>query len=415
MTTLPQILCALANTNSARDKEAILSANRFNIQFNLLVRYVYSSEYVYGLTWSASSADFHNAQYLSGEEMEFLEQLNVRALTGQAASDRAAELMRKNPGSSLRFALARDLRCGIGVKTINASWIGFLPTHEVQLAGTMPANKIKWPAFGEIKYDGVRLTIVVEAGHVMIYTRNGNIVRLPVLAMEMAQFQSGVYDGEIIYRTGMTDSRTTVSGLINSAMHGGYVNEANLYFMVFDYLTVDEFKNRSCKRPYSDRIVALDFKMTLVTRYMTAASPRKFLASESELNEWYNELIARGFEGIIIKIPNGMYEFKRTKAWVKFKEVISADLLCTGIQEGKGKYEGMIGTLTCQGFIGGPDKGHQITVEVGSGLTDAMRAKSPDEYIGETIEVKYNTVIQDTKTGKYSLFLPRFVQVRKDR
>lgn len=93
------------------------------------------------------------------------------------------------------------------------------------------------------------------------------------------------------------------------------------------------------------------------------------------------------------------------------KATDTADLLCVGYNEGIGKYEGMIGSLICEGMI----DGKLIIVNVGSGLNDNDRQRDPHKYIGKTIEVAYNKVIQDSKTYQYSLFLPRFLQVRSDK
>ena len=93
------------------------------------------------------------------------------------------------------------------------------------------------------------------------------------------------------------------------------------------------------------------------------------------------------------------------------KAVNTVDLLCVDTFEGKGKYVGRLGGLSCVGEI----EGKLIKVNVGSGLTDHHRAMPDSEFIGKIIEVKYNTIIKDNNNDYYSLFLPRFVQVRFDK
>ena len=71
----------------------------------------------------------------------------------------------------------------------------------------------------------------------------------------------------------------------------------------------------------------------------------------------------------------------------------------------------MIGKLKCQGIV----EGKEVTVNVGSGLADLQRGLPETEFLFRTIEVKYNAVIIDSRTGEYSLFLPRFIMVRLDK
>ena len=96
---------------------------------------------------------------------------------------------------------------------------------------------------------------------------------------------------------------------------------------------------------------------------------------------------------------------------MKIKETKTADLTCHNWEPGTGKLEGLIGALVCTGEV----DGKEVVVKV-AGLT-VVRASAPFEttYAGRTIEVKYNAVIQDSKTKKYSLFLPRFSCVRFDK
>jgi hypothetical protein len=56
-----------------------------------------------------------------------------------------------------------------------------------------------------------------------------------------------------------------------------------------------------------------------------------------------------------------------------------------------------------------------MRVDVGSGFTDTQREEFTREYTnGKIISAKYNTKIVDS-SGKYSLFLPRFLELRLDK
>lgn len=93
---------------------------------------------------------------------------------------------------------------------------------------------------------------------------------------------------------------------------------------------------------------------------------------------------AEGYEGAMGKTPAHIYQpGKRSNTIIKFKPRLSADLLCVGIKEGTGKYEGMIGSLLLQSANG-------TRVWAGSGLSDTDRQR--DDYIGKVIEIEYERI-----------------------
>jgi ATP-dependent DNA ligase len=409
MTTLVDILNALAYTNSPKDKVGILYSNRFNEDLKTIVKYALNPRITYGITWAVDHSTRLNAEYLTHKEIDLLELLSKRALTGNEAFEIVHKTINNSFKSSLPLILARDLRCGIGPAIVNEAWgKNFIPTFEVQLATTKKVHELQYPVYAETKFDGVRIVAVVQGNDAKFYTRNGNQVPLPNLAAFMKTHLPGVYDGELIYQAGLTDARTTISGMVNSAMHGGIIDETNVNFVMFDYLTLDEWHDQKCDRPFIDRMKALSFHA--IPSRMVSVSVKQFISSVEELNAYYAQHINNGFEGLIVKAPNSRYMFKRSKDWVKFKEVNTVELLCTSIEEGTGKYLGMIGALNCEAKIDNKN----IKVKLGSGLSDGQRKMPADCFVGHLIEAKYNTLIRDAKTGQWSLFLPRFVKVRGD-
>ena len=57
--------------------------------------------------------------------------------------------------------------------------------------------------------------------------------------------------------------------------------------------------------------------------------------------------------------------------------------------------------------------------KVGSGLTDAQHKKfflTQDEMIGKIVTIKGNDLVtNELKQDQYSIFLPRFVEIRDDK
>ena len=80
------------------------------------------------------------------------------------------------------------------------------------------------------------------------------------------------------------------------------------------------------------------------------------------------------------------------------------------VEEGEGKYAGMLGKVNVE-FNGN-------VVGVGSGFTDEQRIKyweDKDYLVGKIIEVKYKEISTDKKTGLQSLQFPVLVCVREDK
>ena len=117
-----------------------------------------------------------------------------------------------------------------------------------------------------------------------------------------------------------------------------------------------------------------------------------------------------GQEGAIIKNMNSVWVPKRSKDLCKLKEINTADMIVVDVFEGTGKYTGMLGGIVCETSDG------LVQVRVGSGFSDTDRAMNKaEDWIGNIVEVLYNTKIKSKGKDKSSLFLPRYSLTRFDK
>jgi len=404
------MLKELRATTSRLDKEAILSRA---IPLELDV-FNYANDYgkVYHVK-QVGCIDMNNLGEPSDELFNELDYILNSSFTPTEIMG-VVDTFADTHGDLIRLIVRKNLDCGATAKTVNKVFPGTIPEFNIQLAKEVPLAKVSFPCLAQIKYDGVRLVIIKRRGtHAEFYTRNGKLVALPKLSakLDKTSLSSFVLDSEVTLLTGKMEDRTSVSGLINSAMHGGQVDEDCLRFNVFDAMTVEEWDDSKCFRTYKNRFKQTMFILETMQDEQFIPALTMPVDSVEQVNGIYNELIAEGYEGLILKTEDHKYTFKRSKDWVKMKETKSADLMCTNVIGGDGKYTGMIGALTVSGLV----EGHEVVVNVGSGMTDAQRSYAPHEYAGKTIEVKYNAVIQNSTTKAWSLFLPRFTCVRIDK
>lgn len=281
------------------------------------------------------------------------------------------------------------------------------PSDNIQLAKTVDMESIIFPARAEVKLDGGRL-ILYEG---KIYTRNNKRVHLPVTENKVTDTDH-VADIEVTFESGKMCERSSVNGLINSAIAGNPIDESRLWFNIIDAQPLYNYNNKIKSLTYLDRLPMVDLVVGVNREINFRKIPYKDVHSLEELRSYYTYLLDNGYEGVVVKHYEDYYTFGRSKQWARFKATKTADLLCVDTTEGAGNREGGIGALILTGEV----EGKLVRVKAGSGMKltkDVFRPHS--YYVGKTIEVKYNSVTQDKSTGQYSLFLPRFVCVREDK
>ena len=346
--------------------------------------------------------------------------LRSRAETLLASKLSESESEDEELRKTLMKVLTKRMNIGIGAKLINkAVSRELIPDPSLMLATDDHSTIEKWDKiYCEEKYDGVRVIAVYKNGEITYFTRAFNELDascFPKITfdLKLCMINSGLsgnwfFDGEL------TDlNRKSVSGKVTQILKGTASNniESGFLFNVFDFDELASLDKGVGVLEYTDRRHTLE----KITKELSDESPVKLaqmweLSDPGEVPAIYKKIVDLGGEGVICK-DNGVYECKRSKSWVKFKEVNDCDLEIVGWYPGEGKREGYIG-----GFIM-TDYSKTLNVKVGSGFTDIdlqTLSKDPDSHIGKIAAVLYNVTITD-KHNNRSLFLPRFVDIRSDK
>ena len=359
--------------------------------------------------------------------VELAEALYRRELTGHAARDAvklAMDVATKAQWNDwYRRILIKDMRAGFGEKSVNSVAKKLkkpqysVPVFEVMLAhdGANHESKITGKKLVEPKLDGVRVLTVVdfESRTVVMYTRNGKeLVNFPHIVKVFEDnmdnlARSYVFDGEVISHS--------FQDLMKQVHRKSDVQAADARLMLFDVIPLSEFKAGVSVMGQKRRTAFLreNFSQIITdSGCMEIVPQREFdldvFTDEIEFRDYNKQMVAEGFEGIMIKDPNGKWEGKRSTAWLKQKPFIEVSLAVIETEEGTGRNVGKMGALVCEGT----EDGKLIRVNVGSGFTDRDR----DEFWsckvdGQVIEVRADAVTQN-QDGTYSLRFPRFMRFR---
>ena len=406
-----KLITDLRQTSSRIQKEQLLKyANELEQKVLL---YAYSPHLRFGI---ANMPAGDNLGEPNEELFILLDLLADGYLTGDRARSSVAEHARLF-GDLIYLICRKDLDCGASSKTINKVFPKLVPIFNVQLAKEVPLTQLKYPLLAQIKYDGVRVIarVITSQNKCELFTRNGKLINCPSISGTLlANVDADIMlDGELTTADGKMTGRTSISGRVNSALHGGILSINDLVFTIFDSMPSDAFDEGECTYPYSLRFEqATSCVESLNCEYIKMADWREVHSAE-EANDYYTKVLAEGYEGVILKSREHRYTFKRSKDWVKVKAIKSADLTCSVAVPGKPgtKYENAIGALKCSGVV----DGKEVSVSVGSGLSDAERNNGAYFYNGKTIEIKYNNVIRNAEDDGWTLFLPRFISVRFDK
>ena len=120
-----------------------------------------------------------------------------------------------------------------------------------------------------------------------------------------------------------------------------------------------------------------------------------------------------GYEGVMIKDQQAVYECKRSHAWLKAKPFIEVTLKVVSVEEGTGRNEGRLGAI----IVEGEDDGYNYHLNCGSGFTDSQRDQfwtDRANLIGSLVEIRADARTQSQDSDTYSLRFPRFKTFRSD-
>lgn len=410
-----KIIELLRSDNSKLFKQDILSQHMDNPEFVAGLKKALTPLITYGVQ-SVPNAELlaEDGDGLTWIDFEqLLYNLETRTLTGHAARDAIVVAMEKSSvdqwNNWYRPILLKDLKAGFSERTVNKVQKGTIPVFGCMLArdGAKEEKKLVGDVIIENKYDGVRCIAIVQNNTAVLHSRNGKVFpNFPHIeeALSKPEFNNMVFDGEI-----MSDN---FQALMKQVYRKTNVDTSDAYLALFDVLDLSEFNEGEGKYNTLERKSILE-NLSFSDCIREVEWTRCNLDTEGGQRIFKNmnkTAIKNGYEGLMVKPIDAVYQCKRSAAWLKIKPVIEVTLTVKDIEEGQGKFEGTTGALVCEGV----DDGVHIKVNVGSGLTDENREdiwQDKDSVIGQLVEIKADAITQ-AENGEYSLRFPRFKTFR---
>ena len=258
-------------------------------------------------------------------------------------------------------------------------------------------DKVKFPCMVQPKIDGLRL---LWDGETCTSRTGKDSITVPPLVLKELQehWADRPLDGEL-YCPDMTFEE--ISGALRR--HEESDDLARIKYWVFDTPNESAFELR--EDTLRERVNWMSHSSTLrgddLKDYPLVLVPTWFAESSEKIDVLQDYCLNKGFEGIMIRDPESMYEHKRTTALLKYKKIETIQGIVRGFKPGKGKHEGRLGALVL--VLPG-----DVEVSVGTGFDDDTRQDIWDNQ--NTVRGR-SVLIEYQEKTKYNV--PRFPRFLK--
>jgi len=362
--------------------------------------------------------------FLWNDFRELANKLIQRELTGHAARDAiimAMESATKEEWNGFyRRVLIKDLRCGVSEKTINKIAKKYpkyaIPIFSCPLAHDSANHEKKMIGKKqiEIKLDGVRVLTIIRQNKVEMFSRNGKqfhnfghiISEIENVLKEDPEPHDLVLDGEVM-SANFQDLMKQVH-----RKDGKETKDAVLH--LFDLCPLENFQKGRWNTSQTKRSLLVKewvAKHSMLLNHIQTLEWENVDLDTNEGQKRFVELnksaVEGGYEGVMIKDPDAMYECKRTHSWLKAKPFIEVTLKVISVEEGTGRNKGRLGAI----LVEGEDDGYEYSLSCGSGFSDIQR----EEYwskryhlVGQLVEIRADAKTKSKDAVAFSLRFPRF-------
>lgn len=416
-----KIFKQLQDTRSLNDKKLIIYKNKNDELFKKFLVFLLDSN----ITTGISTKKWDKIEVSSTWESDVNEFDKLLDYITKNNSGRDDDIImckawcKNQPEEIQEFAkqiITKKFRLGCDKKVVNSVIPRLIPSWDVQQAFPMSdANipkKNEWFALSQ-KLNGN------NAGYYKgkLISRQGKafsgLDHIIEDIQKIPDYDNFFFNGELIRKNidnlSDNDNFQLGTGIINSDDS----DKSCIQFVIYEMIPVEEFEKGESKYKYKDRKqkYLIPLSETISEKELDSLKVVPFVYEGTDISviePLLNEANEKGWEGLMLN-KNTVWKNKRNNGILKVKSFKHADILCTGVVEGDGKYKGTLGLIKCD------YKGYELGV--GSGFTDSQRNffwNNPDEIVGKIVQIKYKGETQN-KNGGISVQFPIFEIVRTDK
>ena len=389
-----------------------------------------------------------------GLKESLVEEAIAKAYDEPLARVQRANMMLGDIGGTLELAAEHRLS-DVRMRLFHP--IGFMLASPAATAGE--AFEYFENAQVEDKYDGIRAQAHCGGGRVRLFSRTLDDVShsFPEVVATLGKFsEEMVLDGEIVaWQHDEQGGRAVPFSLLQQRLGRKRVSEETMAAVPAAYVVFDVIYHQGAiiiDRPLAERNVILNAvfpadgrispeplageqgKLMFEDRPLVSGwvlrAPTRRAESPAQLESYFEQAMARGNEGLMLKDLGSPYTLgRRGRWWLKLKrELASLDVVVTAVEYGHGKRIRLLSDYTFA-----VRKGEEL-VNIGkaySGLTDVEIGQLTQWFLSHTtadrgfrrevepeivLEVAFNAIMRSNRHDSgYALRFPRILRVRSDK
>ena len=410
----------IQETSGSNNKKAIISANKDNELFKRCLAFLLNPNIITGLSDKKLNKEVEMTKHIDitcdfESIMDYLE-------TNNSGRDSDISIVQgfimAQPEEHREFysqMVTKKFRLGIDVKGVNKAIPNLIPTWEVQqaypLADKNEPKDGEWFALSQ-KLNGNN-NGVLDGKCISRQDKEFTGMEHIIADINKLSFKDMFFNGELIRKNedNLPDDENFQigTGVINS----DDTDKTCIKFVIYEMLPKTEFLSGESKLTYKQRrktyLDPLTEEISALGLENIEVVPLVYEGTDkSKIQELLDKADNEGWEGLMLN-KDTKWKNKRNNGILKVKSFLHADLLCTDVVEGDGKYKGTLGLIKCD------YKGFDLGV--GSGFTDYQRDyywNHRDEIVGKIVQIKYKGETKN-KQGGLSVQFPIFEIIRNDK
>ena len=443
---IKQIFDEIANEPSNLKKTAIVEKHKDNELFKRVL-YLANSKRV--KFYIKQIPEYEKSPFWVGHELgdivlesslDKLSSLSDRTVTGHAAIKHLKDILENVDEDSayiIERVIEKDCKINFGTNMINKVFPDLIEKTGYMGCKVFSKKLIekvleKGSAYSQEKMDGMYMNSIIQGGEITNESRQGEpiLIENPLVFTELTTLKDCVLNGELTMEgipryesNGIITSLKQIAKKKNQGVdvkkdiaklekrHMPYAEALSLVrFTVWDILTIDEYFNRKCSRPYNERLNEL-YSVLENCRLINVVETR-VVTSLEEVMQHYNEVQERGGEGTVVKSMDGVWADTKPSYQIKVKKEITLDLRIIGFKYGnKGtKNEHLISTIDCESEDG------LLSTSPSNMDDDTMEyvTENQENLMRTIVEIKCSGLSQNNK-GEWCTMHPRVSKFRDDK